>query len=94
MVTVLCADGADQTGVFSGGSTSSYRPNLKLTLLPNEDGSMIVVDPTSLDYGEVAVGTTEVQTFTIQNIGNEPSPVLSPHPQVTLWLSLLVLPRI
>jgi hypothetical protein len=66
------ADGADQTGIFSGGSTSSYRPNLKLTLLPNEDGSMIVVDPTSLDYGEIAVGTTEVQTFNIQNIGNEP----------------------
>ena len=65
------ADGADQTGVFSGGSTSSYRPNLKLILLPNEGGPMIVVNPTSLEYGEVAVGTTEVQTFTIQNIGDE-----------------------
>jgi hypothetical protein len=65
------ADGADQTGVFSGGSTSSYRPNLKLILLPNEGGPMIVVNPTSLEYDEVAVGTTEVQTFTIQNLGDE-----------------------
>ena len=65
------ADGADQTGVFSGGSTSSYRPNLKLTLLPNEGGPMIVVNPTSLEYDEVAVGSTEVQSFTIQNGGDE-----------------------
>ena len=64
-------DSSDQTGVFSGGSAISQRPNLKLALLPNEDGPMIMVNPTSLDYGEVAVGSTEIKTFTIQNGGNE-----------------------
>ena len=50
------SDSVDQTNLFTGGSTAGYRPNLKLSLLPNPSGPMISVNPGSLAYGEVAVG--------------------------------------
>ncbi|HPL24006.1 MAG TPA: C25 family peptidase C-terminal domain-containing protein, partial [Candidatus Cloacimonadota bacterium] len=56
-------DSSNQGNVFSGGSTSSYRPNLKLALLPNAEGPMILVNPTTLAYGDVAVGSTDTKTF-------------------------------
>ncbi|HOY84745.1 MAG TPA: C25 family cysteine peptidase [Candidatus Syntrophosphaera sp.] len=65
------SDSADQTAVFTGGSTSTNRPNLKLALLPNEEGPMIVVNPGTLAYGDVAVGGTDVKTFTITNGGDQ-----------------------
>lgn len=65
------SDDDDQTNVFTGGSTSTNRPNLKLALLPNEEGPMIVVNPTTLAYGDVAVGGTDVKTFTIANGGDQ-----------------------
>ncbi len=65
------SDSADQTAVFTGGSTSTNRPNLKLALLPNEEGPMIVVSPGTLAYGDVAVGGTDVKTFTIANGGDQ-----------------------
>ncbi len=65
------SDSSDQTNVFSGGYTSTYRPNLKLALLPNQSGPMILVNPTTLAYGDVAVGSTDTKTFTIQNSGDQ-----------------------
>ncbi|HQL13344.1 MAG TPA: agmatine deiminase family protein, partial [Candidatus Cloacimonadota bacterium] len=65
------SDYNDQTSVFTGGDTSSYRPNLKLTLLPNQSGPMILVNPTTLAYGDVPVGSTDTKTFTIQNSGDQ-----------------------
>ena len=64
-------DSSNQGNIFSGGSISSYRPNLKLTLLPNQSGPVILVNPTTLAYGDVAVGTTDTKTFTIQNSGDQ-----------------------
>ena len=65
------SDSSDQTNVFSGGYNSSYRPNLKLALLPNQSGPVILVNPTTLAYGDVAVGSTDTKTFTIQNSGDQ-----------------------
>ncbi len=65
------ADNEDQTGVFTGGYNSNLRPNLKLILQPNAGGPMIAVSPNTLNYGEVAVGSTEVKTLTILNGGDE-----------------------
>jgi len=65
------SDSSDQTNVFSGGYNSSYRPNLKLALLPNQPGPVILVNPTTLAYGDVAVGSTDTKTFTIQNSGDQ-----------------------
>ncbi|HPL23875.1 MAG TPA: C25 family cysteine peptidase, partial [Candidatus Cloacimonadota bacterium] len=65
------SDNSDQTNIFSGGYNSSYRPNLKLTLQPNQSGPVILVNPTTLAYGDVAVGSTDTKTFTIQNSGDQ-----------------------
>ncbi len=61
------SDSSDQRNNFSGGGSSVYRPNLKLTLLPNPPGPMIAVSPGSLGYGEIAVGDSSTEQFTIQN---------------------------
>ncbi len=66
------SDSVDQTNLFTGGSTAGYRPNLKLSLLPNPSGPMISVNPGSLAYGEVAVGLGSTKQFTIQNTGDLP----------------------
>lgn len=65
------SDSADQTNVFTGGSTSTYRPNVKITFAGGGTPTApeITVAPTSLAYGNVTVGTTSVKTFTIQNSG-------------------------
>ena len=65
------SDSSDQTNIFSGGGTSAYRPNLKLALQPNQSGPIILVNPTTLAYGDVAVGSTDTKTFTIQNSGDQ-----------------------
>jgi len=62
----------DQTEVFSGGYTSSYRPNIKLNIsVEPQDEPEIVVDPLSLAFGEVEVGQSNIQQFSIQNAGTE-----------------------
>ncbi|HPV14392.1 MAG TPA: M6 family metalloprotease domain-containing protein [Candidatus Cloacimonadota bacterium] len=65
------SDSADQTSVFSGGYTSTYRPNIKLVLTSAKGSPLIVVDPSSLSYDRVVSGNTEVKTFIIQNMGDE-----------------------
>ncbi len=64
------SDDSDQTGIWTGGSVTASRPNLKLTCLPIPEGPSIVVAPLTLTYGNVAVGTTDTKQFTIQNTGD------------------------
>ena len=64
-------DTADQTSVFAGGSTTNSRPNVKLVVVPIVTGPSIAVSPTSLSYGDVAVGTSSAQQFTISNSGGQ-----------------------
>ncbi|MBW6513276.1 MAG: hypothetical protein K0B87_00750, partial [Candidatus Syntrophosphaera sp.] len=64
-------DYSDQTNVFSGGSISSYRPNVQLTFLVEEPSAPeIVVSHTSMDFGALAAGSISVLPFAIQNIGD------------------------
>jgi multisubunit Na+/H+ antiporter MnhC subunit len=65
------SDSADQSNSFTGGSTSTNRPNVKFALQPNTSGPTIAVNPGTLAYGDVAVGGNSVQTFTIQNGGDQ-----------------------
>jgi hypothetical protein len=66
------SDSANQTNVFTGGSTSVYRPNIKLTYAAGStSGPEINAAPTSLDFGDVTVNDAEVMQFTIQNTGTE-----------------------
>lgn len=65
-------DNNDQTNVFTGTYTSSYRPNVKLTLVAYQTGPEITVTPASISFGNVAVGSTSVQQFTIGNSGDSP----------------------
>jgi len=62
-------DSADQTNVFSGGSSSVYRPNVKLFLTAVSGNPQISVNPASFSFGSVATGTTSTQNFTIINTG-------------------------
>lgn len=64
-------DAVNQTEIYAGGSVSAFRPNVRLTVIPNASGPSISVNPLSIDYGDVVVGSTEVQQFTIQNTGDE-----------------------
>ncbi|NLO11214.1 MAG: gingipain R [Candidatus Cloacimonetes bacterium] len=64
------SDTQDQTNVFTG-STHNLRPNLQIMFTPSEDLHIIVVQPTSLHYEEVAAGTTEVKQLTIRNVGTQ-----------------------
>ncbi len=64
------SDSANQTSVFTGGSTSSYRPNVKLTFAAPL-GPQITVTPTSLAYGPIAVNSSSLQQFTLQNTGDQ-----------------------
>jgi len=68
----VVAEGSDQTNVFAGGSTSNYRPNLRLAMLaPEPQAPQILITPLSLDFGTVVPGMEKVLQFTIQNIGND-----------------------
>ncbi len=61
---------SDQTNVFSGGSTSNYRPNVQLTFTGMPDlPPVITVNPQQLDFGEVLAGGSKVMQFTIANDG-------------------------
>ncbi len=66
------SDTANQADVFSGGSTNTYRPNVKLAFHTEPVSTpLISVDPLSLDFGAVAVGASAAQTFTILNNGTQ-----------------------
>lgn len=63
------ADGSNQTNVFSGGETSSSRPNLKLLFAPLAVDPEISVSTNSLDFGVIRVDDTSTSNFMITNSG-------------------------
>ncbi len=65
-------DYTDQTSVFTGGSSSTNRPNLKVVAALQATNPEIVVTPTSLDFGAVEVYQSSVLQFTVQNTGTAP----------------------
>jgi hypothetical protein len=67
------SDSSDQTNNFSDGSTSTYRPNLKIAFNPiASDEARIYVNPASLEFEEVNLGSSESQTLRISNSGDIP----------------------
>ncbi len=65
------SDNADQTNVFTGGSISNERPNLKIIFVPQQTGPEIAVEPLAIDFGAVAVGGSATEQFSIQNGGGQ-----------------------
>ncbi|MDZ4182369.1 MAG: choice-of-anchor D domain-containing protein, partial [Candidatus Cloacimonadaceae bacterium] len=65
------SDTIDQTNIFTGGSTGSFRPNIRLALQPIYVGPMISVDPAALAYGAVQTGTNDTRQFSIENTGDQ-----------------------
>jgi uncharacterized repeat protein (TIGR01451 family) len=63
-------DYSDQTNVFSSGSTSSYRPNLKLILQPVATGPAIAAEPESISK-TVYEGSSDTASLAIRNTGTE-----------------------
>lgn len=63
------SDTVDQTNVFSAGSTSTNRPNMKMIFAPRADDPEIMVSTTSLNFGNVRIYETATQNFTISNFG-------------------------
>lgn len=64
------SDYNDQTNVFSGGSTSFYRPNIKITTSYVPPAPAIEVNPASQAFGTVRINTTSSNTFQISNPGS------------------------
>ncbi len=64
------SDNSNQSNVFTGGSATAFRPNLKLTLLPYQVNPMISVTPEVLDFGVQTTGSSTTLPFTISNTGN------------------------
>lgn len=60
----------DQTNIFNGGMVVNRRYNIQLYLQPIAQAPDITVFPLSLDFGNVEVGTSSWNNFTIQNNGN------------------------
>jgi len=66
-------DYADMTNIFTDNSTynygtTTYRPNLKLTVQPQQPGPYITVNPTSIS-ATVYAGSSAAPVITIQNTG-------------------------
>ncbi|HPS39773.1 MAG TPA: C25 family peptidase C-terminal domain-containing protein, partial [Candidatus Cloacimonadota bacterium] len=66
----LRSDTVDETTVFTGGSTSTLRPNVKFVFPAQSVGALITVNPTTLAFGDVAMGSSANMQFTIQNTGD------------------------
>ncbi|MDY0320048.1 MAG: choice-of-anchor J domain-containing protein, partial [Candidatus Cloacimonadaceae bacterium] len=64
------SDTTNQTNVFSGGTTSTNRPNMKMVFAPLADDPEISVSTTSLDFGSVRIYETATQNFSISNTGS------------------------
>jgi agmatine/peptidylarginine deiminase len=61
-------DDADQTNVFTGGSTSSYRPNVKLALQSQVSGPAISANPNPVSASAIEGENTSVNV-TLSNTG-------------------------
>ncbi len=64
------ADNVAQSSVFTGGYTSTYRPNVKLVFAPQASGPKIAVNPASISVSAYE-GATTTATVTITNSGSE-----------------------
>ena len=60
----------DQTNIFTGGMVVSRRYNIKLYLEPISQAPDITVSQLYIEFGNIEVGTSAVQSFTIQNSGD------------------------
>jgi hypothetical protein len=65
----LRSDTVDETNIYTGGSTSTYRPNIKIGLTPYQTNPVIAVNPTTLAFGNVYLGNSSSQSFTVSNTG-------------------------
>lgn len=64
------SDGSDQSDVFSGGSISNNRPNVKLVFIPGLSFAGIAVSPSSI-IETVNSGSSISRQITISNTGSE-----------------------
>lgn len=64
------ADDVDQTNVFTGGSTSTNRPNVKLALYTVQNGPSIAANPSSVTATAYSGESTQA-TLTVYNTGNQ-----------------------
>lgn len=64
-------DYTDQTNVFTGGSTSAYRPNIKIVVPAGTQGANISVPTTPLNFGALEIGSAQTLQISIQNTGNQ-----------------------
>jgi fibronectin type 3 domain-containing protein len=65
------SDTADQTDVYSGNSTTSLRPNIRISVPAGVLGATISMPTTPLSFGAILVGATTTQQISIQNTGNQ-----------------------
>lgn len=63
------SDTVDQTPIFSGGSVTAYRPNVRMTFATLNVDPQIMVDPAALAFGNVTLGGSATQSITIYNTG-------------------------
>ena len=66
----IWSDVADQTNVFTGGLVRNRRPNIRLTLQYPDPAPQIEVNPLSLTFGALVLGSSQVRQFTIDNSGD------------------------
>lgn len=69
-------DDIDQTSVYSGGTTATRRPNIKISVPSGVQGATISMPVTPLNFGALVEGTTSTRQITIQNTGTQ---VLAGH---------------
>jgi agmatine/peptidylarginine deiminase len=62
------ADDVDQTSIFTGGATSTNRPNIRLAVQAIQTGPNITVSPVSIS-STVYAGETATSSLTINNTG-------------------------
>ncbi len=65
------SDTIDQTSVYSGGSSASRRPNIKISVPSGAQGATISMPVAPLSFGALVEGTTSTRQITIQNTGTQ-----------------------
>jgi len=63
------SDTQNQASNFTGGTTTSYRPNVRLLLAPLSADPALLVNPTSHSFGSVNLGTSVNRIITLTNSG-------------------------
>jgi len=65
------SDTVDETSVYTGGSTSTYRPNVRFGVASTATGPLILANPATLAFGNTTVGNSSGMQLTIQNTGDQ-----------------------